>query len=140
MAAFNKFDSFTHELGKGTHNFSSNTLKAVFTNTLPSAANTVLANITDLTTGGGYTAGGVTLDSVTWTTASGTAKLVIADEVFTASGSVGPFRYVVLYNDTPTSPADPLIGWYDYGSSITLAASESLTIDFDGTNGVLTIA
>lgn len=139
MAVFNKFDIFTRDLGAGVHNFTSHTLKAAFTNTAPVATNQVLANITQISAAGGYTAGGVTLDGVSWTTASGVAKLSITDEVFTATGSVGPFRYVVLYNDTPTSPADPLIGWYDYGSSITLNADESLTIDFDGTNGVLTI-
>lgn len=138
MAAFNKFNSFTHELGKGTHNFTSHTLKAVFTNTAPTAANSVLADLTDLSTAGGYTAGGVTLDSVTWTTSTGTAKLTIADELFTASGSVGPFRYVALYNST--AAGGPLIGWYDYGSSITLASGESLTVNFDDVNGVLTVA
>jgi hypothetical protein len=72
---------------------------------------------------------------------TGTYKLVLADVVFTAAGgSIGPFRYAVLYNDTPTSPADPLIGWWDYGSSITLADTETFTVDFDGTNGVLQIA
>jgi hypothetical protein len=140
MAALNKFDIFTRDLGAGVHNFTTHTLKAAFTNTAPVAANATLSNITQIAASGGYVAGGVTLDSVTWTTSGGVAKLTIADEVFTASGSVGPFRYVVLYNDTPTSPADPLIGWYDYGSSITLAANETLTIDFDGTNGVLTVA
>ena len=143
MAAFNKFDVFVQDLGNGVHNFGSHTLKAAFTNSAPVATNTVLANITQISTGGGYTGGaggGLTLDSVTWTNASGTSKLVIADEVFTASASVGPFRYIVLYNDTPTSPADPLIGWYDYGSNLTLANGESFTIDFDATNGVLTLA
>jgi len=65
---------------------------------------------------------------------------VCADLVLTASGAVATFRYVVIYNDTPTSPADPLVGWYDYGSDVTLANGETFTIDFDGTNGVLQIA
>ena len=66
--------------------------------------------------------------------------MTIADEVITAAGaSVGPFRYVVIYNDSQTSPADALIGYLDYGSAITLADGESLTLDFDGTNGVLTV-
>lgn len=140
MAVFNKFNSFVQELGKGTHNFSTHVLKAALTNTLPVNTNTVLANITQIATGGGYTTGaggGLTLDGVSWTNASGTSKLVITDEVFTASASVGPFRYVVLYNDTATN--DELIGWYDYGSSITLNTNETLTIDFDATNGVLTL-
>jgi hypothetical protein len=46
----------------------------------------------------------------------------------------------VLYNDTPTSPADPLVGWWDYGSSITLLDTETFTVDFDGTNGVIQAA
>lgn len=144
MATFNKFQDFVEQLGKGVHNFSSHTIKAALTNSAPSASNTILADITQIGTAGGYTTGaggGLTLDSVTWAESSGTAKLTIADEVFTASGaSVGPFRYVVLYNDSATSPADALIGYYDYGSSITLADGESLTIDFDGTNGVFTLA
>lgn len=141
MAAFNKFQDFVEQLGKGVHNFSSNTLKVALTNSAPVNTNTVLADITQISATGGYSAGGYTLDSVVWAEASGTAKLTIADEVITASGgSVGPFRYVVLYNDTPSSPADPLIGWYDYGSSITLADGETFTLDFDGSAGVLTIA
>lgn len=139
MAALNKFNSFPLELGKGTHNFSAHTLKAVFTNTAPVATNTILANITQIAAGGGYTTGGVTLDTVTWTESGGVATLKIADEVFTASGAVATFRYIVLYNDTPTSPADPLIGWYDYGSAVTLANLETFTIDFDDTNGVLSV-
>lgn len=143
MAAFNKFQDFVDQLGRGVHNFAAHTLKVALTNTAPVATNTVLADITQIATGGGYTSGaggGLLLDTVVWSETSGTAKLTIADEVFTATGaSVGPFRYVVLYNDTPTAPVDPLIGWYDYGSAVTLAAGESLTIDFDGTNGVLTL-
>ena len=62
----------------------------------------------------------------------GTYTLVLADLVMTASGSVGPFRYVVLYDDTPTSPNKPLAGWWDYGSSITMANGETFTVDFTG--------
>ncbi len=144
MAAFNKFQDFVEQLGKGVHNFSAHTLKAALTNSAPVATNTVLADITQIASGGGYTngaGGGYALDGVTWSETGGTAKLVITDEVITASGAaVGPFRYIVIYNDSTTSPVDALIGWYDYGSSITLNDGETLTIDFDGTNGVLTLA
>jgi hypothetical protein len=140
-SAFNKFNSFTNELCKGTHNFSSHTFKVALTNTAPVATNSVLTDITQIAAGGGYTAGaggGYTLDSVTLTTASGVAKVTIADEVITASGgSIASFRYAVVYNDTATN--DPLIGWVDYGSSVSPATGETFTIDFDGTNGVFTV-
>ena len=62
--------------------------------------------------------------------------MTIADEVFTASGgSMATFRYVVIYNDSQTSPADALVAWYDYGSGLTLADTETFTIDFHATNG-----
>lgn len=102
----------------------------------PVATNTQLSDLTQIS----YT----NLSSRNVTTASssqtsGTYKLTCNDLVLTASGgSVAAFRYVVLYNDTATN--DELIGWYDYGSDLTLANGETLTIDFDGTNGVLTIA
>lgn len=135
------FQDFKEQLAKGKHDLSSHSLKALLTNTGPNASsNTVKADITEISAANGYPSGGMDLDSETLTETGGVAKLTIADEVLTASGgSVGPFRYVVLYNDSQTSPADPLIGYYDYGSSITLADGESLTLDFDGTNGVLTI-
>jgi len=140
MAAFNKFQDYVEQVNKGVHNWSSHTFKAAFSNSAPVATNTVLSDITQIATAGGYTAGaggGVTLDTVTLTEASGTAKVTIADEVFTATGaSVGPFRYVVIYNDTATSPTDALVCWFDYGSSITLADTETFTIDFDATNGL----
>jgi hypothetical protein len=66
-----------------------------------------------------------------------TYKLVLADVVFTASGAMGPFRYAVLYNDTAAS--DELIGYWDYGSSITLASGDTFTVDYDATTGVLQI-
>jgi hypothetical protein len=137
MATYNKFQDYVEQVNKAVHNWSSHTFKAGLTNTAPVNTNTVYANITEISAGNGYSAGGMTLDSVTLSETSGTAKVVITDEVLTASGgSIGPFRYVPIYNDTPTSPADPLVCWYDYGSSITLASAETFTIDFDATNGL----
>lgn len=139
MATFNKLQDYVEQLNKAVHNWSAHTFKAAFSNTAPSATNAVLADITQIGTGGGYTGGaggGITLDTVTLSETGGTAKVTIADEVFTASGgSVGPFRYIYVYNDTASSPADALVMYYDYGSSITLADGESITIDFDPTNG-----
>lgn len=136
MATFNKIQDYVEQLNKGVHVWSSHVFKALLTNSAPVATNTVKADLTEITAANGYSAGGMTLDSVTLTETTGTAKVTIADEVLTASGgSIGPFRYVAIYNDTATSPADALIMWYDYGSSITLADTETFTIDFDGTNG-----
>lgn len=140
MAAFNKIYDYAEQLNKAVHNWATHTFKAVLCNTAPVATNTVLADLTQISNGGGYTGGaggGLTLDTVTLSETTGTAKTTIADEVFTASGAaVGPLRYVAIYNDTPTSPVDPLVCWFDYGSSITLADGESLTVDFDPTNGL----
>lgn len=137
MAAFNKFNSFTKALAEKVHNLSSDTLKVCLTNTAPVNTNTVVANITQVANGGGYTTGGNTL-TPSGSTSSGTYKLTIVDSVFTATTGFGPFQYAVLYNSTATN--SELIGWYDYGSAVTLAALETFTVDFDGTNGVLTIA
>lgn len=137
MATFNKFNAFVENIAEGVHNLQTGALTVALTNTAPSASNSVLADITQISYSN---ASSRALTVSTSAQTSGTYKLVINDLTITASGTVGPFRYVVLYNDTPTSPADPLIGWYDYGSSITLANGETFTIDFDGTNGVLTIA
>lgn len=141
MATFNKINSFVENVAEKVHNLGADTLKVMLVNSAPVATNTVKADLTEIGTGNGYSAGGSAPTISSSAQTSGTYKLVLADLVFTASGgTIGPFRYAVLYNDTPTSPADPLIGWYDYGSSITLADGETFTVDFDGTNGVLTIA
>lgn len=141
MAVFNKFQDFVEQLCKGVHDLDgTHTLKVMLTNTAPVAGNAVRADLTEIAAGNGYTAGG-TATTPTLSETGGTAKLVCTDVVFTASGgSIGPLRYAVLYNDTPTSPADPLIGWWDNGSSITLNDTESFTVDFDAANGVLTVA
>jgi hypothetical protein len=139
MATYNKFNQFTKDLIDGVYDMDGHTFKVALTNTAPTSANTILSNITQVANGNGYTTGG-TASTISTSTSSGTAKVTGTDVVFTASGSLGPFRYAVLYDDTPTSPADPLIAWWDYGSSITLASTETFTVDFDGTNGIFTIA
>lgn len=133
-----KFYSFVEAMAEKTHNLGSDTLKLALTNTAPSQSNTVLANITQISAGNGYSSGGSTTTQSSSAQTSGTYKLVSGDVTFTASGgTIGPFRYVVLYNDTATN--DELIGYYDYGSALTLNDGDSFTVDFDGTNGVLTI-
>jgi hypothetical protein len=141
MATFNKFNSFVEHLAEGVHNLGADTLKVMLTNAAPVATNSVKANLTEIAAGNGYTAGGTAASITSSGQTSGTYKLVLGDVVITASGgSIGPFRYAVLYNDTPTSPADPLIGYWDYGSALTLANGESITWDADPTNGVITLA
>lgn len=139
MATFNKFNNFTKALGDKLHNLGTDTFFVQLSNTLPVATQSVETDlVADLGTANGYTSGGVTVGTGTWTTSSGTAKLVITDKVITASGgTIGPFRYVVLFNNT--AALKDLIGWFDYGSAITLNNTETFTIDFDGTLGVLTI-
>lgn len=139
MPTLQKFQDFAEQVLRGVHNFGSHTFKVALTNVAPAATNTVLADITQIAASGGYVAGGYALDSVVVSEAAGTAKVTIADEVITAAGgSVGAFRWAVVYNDSATGK--PLVGYVDRGDSITLLDGESLTIDFDGTNGVLTLA
>lgn len=132
MATFNKFNSFVENLAEKVHNLGSDTLKVALTNSAPVASNTQLSNITEIS----YTnISSRTLTVSSSSQTSGTYKLVINDLVLSASGAVGPFRYVVIYNDTATN--DELIGWFDYGSALTLANTDTFTLDFDSTNGLL---
>lgn len=132
MATFNKFNAFVEALAEKVHNLGSDQLTVALTNTLPTASNSVLADVSEIS----YTnlsSRNITTSSSTQT--SGTYKLVVADLVLSATGAVGPFRYVVVYNSTTAS--GNLVCWFDYGSSISLANGDTLTIDFDGTNGLL---
>lgn len=145
MATFNKYNTFVKDIASGVHQLQTGTshvLKVALSNTAPNAAtHTVLANVTELTTAGGYTAGGISVGTITGAETTGTFKLTGGtDPVWTGSGSGFTFRYAILYNDTPTSPADPLIGWWDYGSSVLIGVGETLTVDLDQTNGILTLA
>jgi hypothetical protein len=141
VAAFNKFQQFSEDAYEKVHNLGSDALKVLLTLTAPAATNSVKADLTEIAAGNGYSAGGLAVAVTSSAQTSGTYKLVGSDVTFTASGGpIANFRYAVLWNDTPTAPADPLIGWYDYGSTVTLAIGESLLVDFDGTNGILTHA
>jgi hypothetical protein len=138
-ASFNKFHAFMEAVAEKKHNLATDTLKVMLTNELPAATDAVKADINEIPAGNGYTAGGAVAAQVSSGQVSGTYKLVLADVVFTAAGgSIGPFQYAVLWNDT--AAADDLIGWYDYGASITLNDTEPFTVDCDPTAGVLTMA
>ena len=136
MATFTKFQPFVEAMAEGVHNLGSNQLVVALTNTAPNATDATLSQITEIS----YTncsSRNITTTSSAQT--SGTYKLILADLVLTASGgSVGPFRYVVVYNDT--SASDNLIAYYDYGSSITVASGETFTVDFNASTGFLTNA
>jgi len=138
-ASLNRFNVFTQDLDKGNHQIGTHNFKFMLTNTLPVATNAVKADITEISAGNGYSAGGAAT-TVTRANSSGVDKVSGTAVTVTASGgSIGPFRYVVLYNDSQTSPVKPLVGWYDYGASITLNDTETLTITPDATNGLFTV-
>jgi len=134
MASYNKFNDFSEQLVEGVHDFGANTFKVALSNSAPTASNTVLADITQISGTNGYTTGG-TATTISLSETSGTTTVNGTQVVFTASsGSMGPFRYVVLYNDSATSPLDALVAWWDYGSSITLADGETFTVKFSNTS------
>lgn len=138
-SAFNKFQDFSEQLARGVHDFDAHTFKVALTNSAPVATNTVLANITQISAGNGYTTGGnTTTISISETT--GTTTVSGTEVVFTATGAMAAFRYAVLYNDTAAN--DELIGWFDYGSSISMTTGETFTIRFSNASpgAIFTIA
>lgn len=140
MASYNKFQQFVEDTLKGVHNFTSDatsslTVALCAAANAPVATNSVLANLTQVS----YTnLSSRVLVNVTAEHTTGTVTITADDLVLTASGAVATFRYVVIYNDDPTSPADPLVCWFDHGSDVTLANGETYTIDFTG--GLATLA
>lgn len=138
MATFNKYFTFIEEVYEGGHNLGADVLKVALTNTAPTAASDTVWNTTVApapAAANGYSAGGNTITTTSSAQSGGTYKLVLVDSVFTATaGGIGPFRYAILYNSSKTNK---VIGYYDYGSSITLADTETFTVDFDPTNGVI---
>lgn len=142
MATYNKFQDFVEQLCRGTHDLraAGHTLNIYLSNAVPSASlDAAKADLAEITNQNGYTAPVDTQQDMTET--GGTATVTATDIVITASGgTVGPFQYVVLYNDTPTTPViDPLIAWWDYGSAVTLQDGETFTVNF-GSDQLFTVA
>lgn len=142
-SSFTKFEVFAEDLANKVHDLfgtggtTADSVKFYLSNTAPNVAtHAVKADIAEISTGNGYT--GPTSVTNVGTRSGGTVSIAVTDVTITASGAVGPFRYAIVYNDTPTSPADPLIGYYDYGSSISLANGDSFVLDFSA--NLLTVA
>lgn len=135
MATYNKFQQFAEDMPEKVHNLGADTLKIMLTLVAPVATNSVKADLTEIAAGNGYTAGGTAVTVTTSADSSGTYTLAANQVTFTASGgAIADFRYAVLYNDTPTSPADPLIAWWDHGSTVSLATGQSFTVTFGSAN------
>ena len=137
---FNKYQQFVEDLGKGVHNFTSTGTSAVtiaLSNTAGDAGATK-ATLSEITQVSYTNLSTRVVAGITWEHTTGTAHMTATDHVLTATGDVAAFQYVILYNDTPSSPADPLIGWYDYGSAVTLHNGETFTVDF--ATDILTVA
>lgn len=140
MATVTKFNDFSEQLSKGNHHFGTDTFKLMLSNTAPSAANTVKANITEISAGNGYTAGGYAV-TVGISETSGTTTITGAAVTITASGgTMATFRYFVLYNDTSTG--DLLVDFWDHGSGITLEDGSSAIFKFNSADPgtILTVA
>jgi hypothetical protein len=132
MAAFNKFNDFVEQVLTGKHDFTAagHVFEVYASNATPSASlDAVKADLAEISVANGYPGGTDVQNGMTETT--GTATVTAVDVVWTASGgSFGPLQYVVLFNETQTSPVDPLVGWWDYGSPLTVLDTETLTVDF----------
>src|SRR5687767_13900192 len=127
MAAWNKFQQHAENFGKAVSNYTSDatctiTVALCAAANAPVATNSVLANLTQIA----YTnLSSRVVTGITFEHTTGTAAMTANDLTLTASGAVETFRYIVFYDDDPTSPADPLIAWLDYGSNVTMANGET---------------
>lgn len=133
MATFTENDVFSEDMANKIHDLNSDTFRWVLSNTAPVVGTTfLLSNVTQISTSGGYTqmtdgAGGLTT-TLSFSRTGQTTTVSGTQVVLTASGAVGPFRYLILVNDTPASPLNPVIGWLDHGSAVTMAATDTYTI------------
>jgi len=135
MATFTKINKFVEAVAEKVHNLGSDQLVIALTNTAHTSTWGQLSDLTEVA----YT--NVSSRDITTTSSAqtgGTYKLTLTDLTLTASGAVGPFQYIYIYNDTATN--DELVGYYDYGSAVTLASGDTFIINFDAGAGVLTVA
>lgn len=143
MAAYNKFNQFVEDLGDGVHHFKTagDLFKVYLSNATPSASlDLVKTDLAEITAQNGYPSGGSDIQNDASET-SGTLTVTAVDVVWTGTTTdpaFGPFQYVALYNDTSSSPLDPLVAWWDYGSAISINNGETFTVDFGAS--LLTIA
>jgi hypothetical protein len=141
MAALQKFNHFGHSCLQGLHQFDADEFRLALTNIQPDAADVAFADLGApiSSTGNGYPAGGGVLTVTLPAPVGAVAKVIIADYTFTAAvGSIGPFRYGAIYNNTGSAKA--LVGWFDHGSAVTLGNGETFKVDFDSANGAFTLA
>lgn len=141
MPAFNAVNTFRQHLAQGVHNFDSDTFKVALTNVAPDAADVLLSDITQIASGGGYTSGGYTLDNFAVVPSGANVKITVDEETVTATaGGIATFRYLVIYNSTPTSPVNPIVGWIDQGEARAFLEDEQFRIRFDAALGAISIA
>ena len=134
MATYNKFEEFIFRLATKQHDLNADQINLYLTNVAPVASNTVFGTPAQIATGNGYVNKGQDTTNACTENPAGTAEVTATDVTWTATGgAIAQFRYVVAFNETNTTPGDGLIGWYDHGSAVDLAAGESFTVDF-GTN------
>ena len=128
MATYTKFQQFVEDLAHGVHNFDSDTIKVALSSAANAPSASADAVLADITTIAAPAVDSVTLTKSSSGQTSGTYKYVPNDLTMTASGSVGPFQYVIVYNDTATNKE--LICYFDYGSEVTLANGDTFKLDF----------
>ena len=128
MATYNKFQCFVEDLAEGKHNLASDSLKVALSSNANAPSASLDKKLADITTITSPAVDNVTLTVSESSQTAGTYKLVVNDLTMTASGAVGPFQYVIIYNDTHLDK--PLIAWYDYGSEVTLAKDDTFKLDF----------
>ena len=128
MATYNKFNSFVEALAEGKHNLATDALKVALSNASNAPSASADAVLADITTVSVANLDNVTLSVTSSSQTSGTYKLVVDDKTMTASGAVGPFQYIIIYDDT--SANDELICYFDYGSEVTLASGDTFKLDF----------
>lgn len=132
MATWTENDVFSEDMANKIHDLNSDTFRLALSNTAPVLGTTfLLSNVTQIANGNGYTTaadGAGMATTLSFSRTGQTTTVSGTQAVWTATGAVGPFRYVIWWNDTPTTPLNPVMGWIDHGSSITMANTDTYTV------------